>query len=97
MNVELKTVGASGQISLGKKYAGRTVAVEQREDGVWLVRTAKVIPDNELWLHEEPFRSELTAAIEWADTHPAAVSDLEAFERKLRRMKKHGRRRTRSQ
>ena len=29
MPIEIKTVGASGQISLGKQYAGRTVTVEK--------------------------------------------------------------------
>ena len=48
MPVEIKTIGSSGQISLGKEYAGRTVMVEELETGVWLIKTAQVIPDNEL-------------------------------------------------
>ena len=43
----VKIIGANGQISLGKQFAGRQVLVEEREPGVWLVRTATVIPDNE--------------------------------------------------
>jgi hypothetical protein len=46
----LKLVGSNGQISLGKQYAGRHVLVEEREPGVWVIRTATVIPDNERWL-----------------------------------------------
>ena len=42
----VKVIGANGQISLGKQYAGRQVLVEEQEPGVWLVRTATVIPDN---------------------------------------------------
>ena len=45
----VKVIGANGQISLGKQYAGRQVLVEEQEPGVWLVRTATVIPDNERW------------------------------------------------
>ena len=41
----VKVVGSSGQISLGKEYAGRQVLIEEREPGVWLVRTALVIPE----------------------------------------------------
>lgn len=41
----VKIIGANGQISLGKQFAGRQVLVEEREPGVWLVRTATVIPD----------------------------------------------------
>ena len=48
----IKLVGSNGQISLGKQYAGRHVLVEESEPGVWIVRTATVIPDNERWLHE---------------------------------------------
>jgi hypothetical protein len=47
----VKVVGANGQISLGKQFAGRQVLVEEQEAGVWLIRTATVIPDNERWLH----------------------------------------------
>ena len=31
-SVEVKTIGSSGQISLGKQFAGRTVTVEQVEE-----------------------------------------------------------------
>lgn len=46
MPIEIKTIGASGQISLGKQYAGKTVTVDQVEDGVWTIKTAQLIPDN---------------------------------------------------
>jgi hypothetical protein len=39
----VKIVGASGQISLGKKYAGQTVLMENIAEGVWLLKLAKVI------------------------------------------------------
>eukprot|EP01030_Chromulinospumella_sphaerica_P011243 gene11243-11045_t len=45
----VKIIGANGQISLGKQFAGRQVLVEEKEAGVWLIRTATVIPDNERW------------------------------------------------
>ena len=42
--LSIKVIGANGQISLGKQFAGRQVLVEEQEPGVWLVRTATVIP-----------------------------------------------------
>lgn len=51
IKTSVKVVGMNGQISIGKENAGRQVLIEQREPGVWLVRTARVIPDNERWLH----------------------------------------------
>ena len=62
----VKQVSPSGQISLGKKYAGKTVIIEQPEEGVWMIKTAITIPENELWLHQEPFKSKLEAAIQQA-------------------------------
>jgi hypothetical protein len=59
----VKVVGANGQISLGKQFAGRHVLVEEREPGVWMVRTATVIPDNERWLHEPQAAADLHSAL----------------------------------
>jgi len=72
----VKVVGANGQISLGKQYAGRQVLVEEREPGVWVVRTATVIPDNERWLHEPKAAADVQAAIAWSSTHKASDADL---------------------
>ncbi|MBV6274131.1 hypothetical protein KVP09_14605 [Alcaligenaceae bacterium CGII-47] len=71
----VKVVGANGQISLGKQYAGRQVLVEEREPGVWVVRTATVIPDNERWMHEPKAASDLRAAITWSSAHEASDAE----------------------
>ena len=90
--MNIKTVGASGQISLGKEYAGRTVVVDSPEEGVWVIRTAQVIPDNELWLHEEPVKSKLEAGLAWARETPVETTDPESFEADIRARweKEHG-------
>ena len=68
----VKVVGANGQISLGKRYAGRQVLIEEREPGVWMVRTATVIPDNERWLHEPRAAADLQAALAYAAANLAS-------------------------
>ena len=73
----VKVVGTNGQISLGKQYAGRQVLVEEREPGVWIVRTATVIPDNERWLHEPQAAADLQAALAWSVGQPATDADLD--------------------
>jgi hypothetical protein len=73
----LKLVGSNGQISLGKQYAGRHVLVEEREPGVWLIRTATVIPDNERWLHEPSAAADLQAAMAWSVSHGPADAGLQ--------------------
>ena len=82
---EIKKIGTSGQISLGKEFAGRTVTVEQVEDGVWFIKTARVIPENELWLHTPETSKKLTKAIRWAEENPSKATDLDALERKLKK------------
>lgn len=93
MASEVKTIGSSGQISLGKQYAGRTVVVDELEEGVWMIKTAQVIPDNELWLHTPEAKRDLDRAIAWAEANPPAETDLDALEVKL---KKHLQRRRKS-
>ena len=85
--VEIKTIGNSGQISLGKEFAGRTVMVEQVERGVWMIRTAQVIPDNERWLHTPKAKAHLDEALEWSDRTKRSESDLAALARKVRKGK----------
>ncbi len=71
-------VGANGQISLGKQFAGRQVLVEEQEPGVWLVRTATVIPDNERWLHEPQAAADLARALDWSRTNKASEAETDA-------------------
>jgi hypothetical protein len=75
----VKVIGANGQISLGKDYAGRQVLVEEREPGVWFVRTAIVIPENERWLHEPQAAASLQAAMEWTVKNKPQETDLNAL------------------
>lgn len=80
----VKVVGANGQISLGKQLAGRQVLIEEQEPGVWLIRTATVIPDNERWLHEEPTASALHEALDWAQAHPPSDDQADNTLKRLR-------------
>jgi putative transposon-encoded protein len=75
VHVEVKTIGSSGQISPGKQYTGRTVSVEQIAEGVWTVKTAQVIPDDELWVHTPEMRASLDYALEWPGLHPCAENE----------------------
>ena len=90
-NASLKVIGQNGQISLGKEFAGRHIQVEEREPGVWLIRTVKVIPENELWLHQPKAGGDLQRALAWAqqnkprESAPDAVFGELANERKPKR------------
>ena len=75
----VKVIGANGQVSLGKQFAGRQVLIEEQGTGVWLIRTATVIPDNERWLHEAPASSDLARALAWSTQHPASDSQTDSI------------------
>lgn len=81
--VGVKVIGSNGQISLGKKFAGRQVLVEEYEPGVWLIRTATVVPDNERWLQQPDAQSDLKKALAWAQANAPVDSDLAEFATKL--------------
>jgi hypothetical protein len=78
----VKQVGASGQISLGKEFAGRTVVVDSSEPGVWVIKTAQTIPDSELWLHQPEAAARLDRAMD-AMHQPPRSTDLEELEQHL--------------
>ncbi len=87
-NNTLRVVSPRGYISLGKRYAGRTVLVEETAPGVWVVRTATVavIPDNERWLHKSENMETLQVAMEWSINNPASDAGYEDVLERL----KHG-------
>ena len=85
MPVEIKTVGSSGQISLGKQYAGRTVTVDLVAEGVWTIKTAQVIPDDEFWLHTPETKASLDRALAWSASHPRSETDLTAMAKSIHR------------
>lgn len=83
MMASIKTIGGSGQISLGKQYAGRHVLVDELGSGVWLLKLGDFVPDSERWLHEGDVAESLERAVEWAEDHPAAETDLDDLTRRL--------------
>ena len=88
---EIKVVGKSGQISLGKNYAGKTLRVERQEDGSIVLTAVAMVPETQLWTLEEPHRSRIARGLTWAaDTQPQET-DIDALAK--RRAKKAGRRR----
>lgn len=49
------------------------------QPGVWLIRTATVIPDNERWLHQPQAAYDLQNALSWAQNNPAADTCIDAL------------------
>ena len=81
----IKSVGRSGQISLGKKFAGKTVLIDQIETGVWVVKLGQFIPESEQWLHEPKVRNEIDEAVAWAEKNPPRKSNLKVIESRVKK------------
>ena len=76
----IKTIGPSGQISLGKKFAGQTVMLSEVDTGVWLVKLGRFIPENEKWIHAREVQCDLNEAVNWAEKNPPRESDIDHLE-----------------
>ena len=76
---EIKVVGKSGQISLGKRFAGKTLELQRLDDGSILLRAVAMVPESQLWTLQEPDTSRIAKGLAWAaqtapkDTEPDAL------------------------
>jgi len=86
---EIKVVGKSGQISLGKRYAGKTLELQRLEDGSLLLRAVAMVPESQLWTLQEPHRSRIARGLAWAAETEPRESDPDSL------LKKAGKRRSR--
>jgi hypothetical protein len=75
--VEIKVVGKSGQISLGKRYAGKILRLERQDDGAILLTAVAMVPESQLWTLQEPHRSRIQRGLAWAERTPPADTDLD--------------------
>ncbi len=83
---EIKVVGKSGQISLGKSYAGKTLKLQRREDGSILITRVAMVPESQLWTLQEPDRSRIARGLAWAaETAPAETDMNVLVKRPMRR------------
>jgi hypothetical protein len=87
---EIKVVGESGQISLGKRYAGKMLRLERFEDGRMVLTSVRMVPESQLWTLEEPHRSRIQRGLAWAAETLPQETDVDAL---LRRRAKRARRR----
>ena len=80
--MHIKTVGKSGQISLGKAMAGMGFIVEEMPGGDIMLKRAVVVPLNERWAHEPGTKAKLAQADAWMRGNPPAETNLDQLEAK---------------
>ena len=56
-----KTTDAKGRVTLGKRFADKTVIIREIDATELLITIARVIPEREAWLFENPVAKGLVA------------------------------------
>ncbi len=84
MTAMLKSINSSGQITLGRQYAGKTVMIEQIKTGVWMLKLGEFIPTSERWLQDSKVSGDLDEAVAWAENNPAQETDINALESRIK-------------
>lgn len=80
---QIKTVGKSGQISLGKSLSGESFIVEELPGGDIMLKHAVVIPSNQQWLHAPEMKAKLARFNEWAAKTPASETNIAELEESM--------------
>jgi hypothetical protein len=83
----VKMVGSSGQLSIGKEYAGQYYELEHLPDGAIVLRPMKVVPASEAWVHEPKMQYQLAKAARWLKEVPRVETSVDALSRKSRKRK----------
>ncbi len=78
----IKTVGKSGQISLGRAMAGLNFIMQELPGGDVMLKRADVVPEAERWLHEPDMKEKLARADNWMRDNGARETDLDQIESK---------------
>ena len=77
--LEVKVVGKSGQISLGKRFAGKTLRLERRADGTMLLTAVAMVPEHHMWILQEPHRSRIARGLAWAAATQPQDTDIDSL------------------
>ena len=77
---DIKTVSQSGQISLGKAFAGKRVMLEHLEDGRWVITPVAIVPEHLLWTLEPEVTKRLDEYLNWTQSNLPRETDLLTLE-----------------
>ncbi|MEW6530421.1 MAG: hypothetical protein AB1473_06265 [Thermodesulfobacteriota bacterium] len=80
----IKTVDSKGRITLGQRFANKPVIIEDLSDTEVKISLARVIPEREMWLWQNPEARELVfrgieqaKARQFAENPPDIEADAE--------------------
>ena len=82
--LNVKQVNKQGQLSIGKKYAGKKVQVDEYPDGTVILKPVEVISEFEIkLLKDKAFQDRLKAFDRWEVNNNPSETDLSALEKNL--------------
>ncbi len=82
--LNVKQVNKQGQISIGKKYAGKKVRVDEYPDGTIVLEPVEIISEFEMkLLKNKAFHDRLKAFDRWEANNKPSETDLSALEKTL--------------
>ena len=82
--LNVKQVNKQGQISIGKKYAGKKVRIDEYSDGTVVLEPVEIISEFEMkLLKSKTFQDRLKAFDRWESKNKPAETDLSALEEKF--------------
>jgi hypothetical protein len=82
--LKVKQVNKQGQISIGKKYAGKNVQVDLYPDGTVILKPVEIISEFEIkLLKDKAFQDRLKAFDRWEAKNKPSETDLSALEENL--------------
>ena len=77
MQLKIKQINTQGQISIGKKFAGQKVQVEEYADGSLVLTPVEIIPTFELeLLKDRMFQKRLMEFDKWESENRPVQSNL---------------------
>ena len=77
MQLQIKQINTQGQISIGKKFAGQKVQVEEYSDGSLVLTPVEIIPTFELeLLKDQMFQKRLMEFDKWESENRPVQSNL---------------------
>lgn len=80
---KLITVPANGQISIGKKWAGKEIVIEEVDGKEIRISSGTFITDSNATFYTAESNQDLTDFDKWASENPAKKTDLKNLREKL--------------
>ncbi|MBP9726998.1 MAG: hypothetical protein KBD83_06010 [Gammaproteobacteria bacterium] len=81
MAAQIRMVGANGQVSIGKKFAGRFVLIDALNENDLIIKPGEFVPNSQKWLHKDGNLEKIEKALERVRNTPPQDNFEELLEK----------------